>query len=649
MVILPSNSGDEREAWVATQHKAFVRWINTYLEPQQLSPIQNLRTDISNGVRLIQLLEIIGGETLGRYAPNPRLRVQKAENLNIALDFIKHRGIQLYNIGAEDVIDGNLKLILGLIWMLILRFTIAEISAEGLSAKEGLLLWCQRKTAGYPRVKVQNFTTSWTDGLAFCALLDKHRPDLIDYNQLDLNDHKTNMKLAFKIASEEIGIPQIIDVEDICDVKKPDERSIMTYVAYWFHAFSALDKIETAGRRLERFCETASSALSMQSGFEKRMKLLLESISNKIESWNSSIFSGDYKDARFQYISFQTYKTSTKREWITEKSELNFLLGIIRTKLATYGLKEYTPPPELSLENLDNQWRILLQQEGLRSHSINEKITLIKEELKEKFAEKANYLASEVNELSMKISQLDGELETQLLGITQLNEQLKPLDKELQQLKELKDREIEANIEENDHTVFSYEELEYEMGLVKNSVVKKLSFIENQIVARSMNNLSPIQLEEFESIFRYFDKSQQNCLHPTEFSGALASLGIVYSEDEMDELFSIASNGNPTINFEQFINFMVDVTEDQQSSQQVLQSFIEIANGKPYVTELDLQNSLISPQTIQKLEESMPVHETGEGYDFLGFMSDLAGLTLDDVDDELYWNEGDEKVDNNKK
>lgn len=76
-----------------------------------------------------------------------------------------------------DIVDGNLKLILGLIWTLILRFTIQDIkyiflgygidrSEEGLSAKEGLLLWCQRKTAGYKGVHVENFTTRFTQSLS---------------------------------------------------------------------------------------------------------------------------------------------------------------------------------------------------------------------------------------------------------------------------------------------------------------------------------------------------------------------------------------------------------------------------------------------------------------------------------------------------
>ncbi|KAG4301508.1 hypothetical protein PCK1_002221 [Pneumocystis canis] len=146
-------------SWQEVQHKTFTKWLNTKLSSNELAPAVSLKTDLSDGIRLINLLEIIGDETLGKYNKNPRLRIQKAENVNKALDYIKSRGIPLTNIGAEDIIDGNLKLILGLLWTLILRFTIADINEEGYTAKEGLLLWCQRQTAGYSNVNICDFTT----------------------------------------------------------------------------------------------------------------------------------------------------------------------------------------------------------------------------------------------------------------------------------------------------------------------------------------------------------------------------------------------------------------------------------------------------------------------------------------------------------
>lgn len=133
-------------------------------------PQEDYILTVISQIILIHLLESLGNESLGRYAARPKLRVQRFENVNLALDYIKSKGIQMTNIGAEDVVDGNRKIILGLVWTLILRFTISDISQEGMSAKEGLLLWCQRKTACYDDVDVRDFSTSWNDGLALYVL-----------------------------------------------------------------------------------------------------------------------------------------------------------------------------------------------------------------------------------------------------------------------------------------------------------------------------------------------------------------------------------------------------------------------------------------------------------------------------------------------
>ncbi|VDN24752.1 unnamed protein product [Gongylonema pulchrum] len=102
---------------------------------------------------------------------------------------------------------------LGLIWTIILRFAIQDINVEELSARDGLLLWCQRKTAPYNNVNVQNFHTSWKDGLAFCALIHRHRPELIDYSTLHKGDPLHNLNLAFDVAEKYLDIPRMLDPE----------------------------------------------------------------------------------------------------------------------------------------------------------------------------------------------------------------------------------------------------------------------------------------------------------------------------------------------------------------------------------------------------------------------------------------------------
>ncbi|OAQ89200.1 alpha-actinin, sarcomeric (f-actin cross linking protein) [Purpureocillium lilacinum] len=620
----------EQQRWITVQQKTFTKWLNTKIDARDLE-VKDLVSDLSDGVILIHLLECLSNESLGRYASKPKLRVQKFENANLALDFIKSRGIQMTNIGAEDVVDGNRKIVLGLIWTLILRFTISDINEEGMSAKEGLLLWCQRKTACYDEVEVRDFSGSWNDGLAFCALLDIHRPDLIDFDALDKSDHRGNMQLAFDIAHEEIGIPKLLDVEDVCDVPKPDERSLMTYIAYWFHAFSQMEKVENAGRRVEKFVNNMQGAWEMQSAYERRMRQLLKTLSNQVEQWQGAKFEGTYADAKAQATEFAAYKRGLKREWVAEKSDLATLLGNIKTKLGTYRLRPYEPPAELRLEVLEQAWATLAKAEMTRAQLINETIRDIKNALRKSFADKVNDFAMALNTMQLAISGLDGDVEDQLHHVRKLSDNLAPLDRYLETIAAVDAKCAEANIEENDFTTYTYDELSYELSLVKSSVQKKLSFLENQMVARNMTNLTPIQLEEFESVFRHFDRDDTNSLQELEFSAALASLGLVFSEDEMHDYFVETSNGRDYVTFEQFIRFMVDVTEDQNTAEQVFQSFREVADGKPYVTEMDLRHSLVPDEVIDQLVEMMPPHKgpdmSGDRgqpqYDYISFMEKL--------------------------
>ncbi|KAI1393898.1 calponin homology domain-containing protein [Hypoxylon trugodes] len=616
--------------WINVQQKTFTKWMNTKILPRGVV-VKDLVTDLSDAVLLIHLLECLSNESLGRYAAKPKLRVQKFENANTALNFIKSRGIQMTNIGAEDVVDGNRKIILGLIWTLILRFTISDINEEGMTAKEGLLLWCQRKTACYDEVDVRDFSTSWNDGLAFCALLDIHRPDLIDYDALDKSDHRGNMQLAFEIAHKEIGIPDLLDVEDVCDVAKPDERSLMTYIAYWFHAFSQMEKVENAGRRVEKFVNNMQGAWEMQSAYERRMAELLKQIREQVEQWQQATFEGTYVDAKKQAAEFASYKRGKKRDWVAEKSDLATLLGNIKTKLGTYRLRAYEPPPELSLETMDKEWARLTEAEMMRAQLINETIRDIKNALRKSFADKANDFALALNTMQIAISGLEGDVEDQLLHVRRLSDNLPPLDAYLEKIAAVDAKCQEANIEENDFTTYTYDELLYELGLVKSSVQKKLAFLENQMVARSMTNLTPIQLEEFESVFRHFDRDDTNSLSELEFSAALASLGLVFSEDEMHDYFVDTSRGRDRVTFEQFIRFMVDVTEDQNTAEQVFQSFREVADGKPYVTEMDLRHSLVPDEVIEKLCEIVPPHHGPDmaqdrgvpQFDYISFMEKM--------------------------
>lgn len=104
------------------------------------------------------------------------------------------------------------------------------------SKKAMLLRWCQRETLEYENVRIQNFDTSFSDGLAFCALIHHFVPDKVPYNTLNAKNRQHNFTLAFKVA-EEAGIPALLDVEDMVDLPIPDWMSVMTYVSFIYNKF----------------------------------------------------------------------------------------------------------------------------------------------------------------------------------------------------------------------------------------------------------------------------------------------------------------------------------------------------------------------------------------------------------------------------
>lgn len=117
------------------------------------------------------------------------------------------------------------------------REALAHLARQyGGSKRNALLKWCQQRTFTYSGVDITNFSTSWNDGLAFCALLHSYLPDKIHYATLDSEDKRRNFSLAYT-AAESVGIPSLLDVNEMVAMERPDWQAVMTYVTTIYKHF----------------------------------------------------------------------------------------------------------------------------------------------------------------------------------------------------------------------------------------------------------------------------------------------------------------------------------------------------------------------------------------------------------------------------
>ncbi|KAL1246261.1 Spectrin beta chain [Trichinella spiralis] len=375
---------DEREN---VQKKTFTKWVNSHLERAQCR-IQDLYTDLRDGKMLIKLLEILSGERL----PKPtkgKMRIHCLENVDKALQFLRLQHVHLENMGSHDIVDGNPRLSLGLIWTIILRFQIQGIelfdteSQETRSAREALLLWCQMKTAGYPNVNVRNFTTSWRDGLAFNALIHKHRPDLISFEKLQRSNALHNLKNAFEVAENQLGITSLLDAEDV-NVEMPDEKSIITYLVSYYHYFNKLRQETIQGRRIGKVVSELMENDVMIEEYERLSSDLLQWIKKTIEKLNDRVFVNSLVGVQKQLTTFNNYRTEEKPPKFVSKGNLEVLLFTLQSRMRANNQKPYLPREGRMISDINKAWENLEKAEHERELALKEE--LIRQEKLEQLA-----------------------------------------------------------------------------------------------------------------------------------------------------------------------------------------------------------------------------------------------------------------------
>ncbi|KPU80239.1 uncharacterized protein Dana_GF16554, isoform E [Drosophila ananassae] len=225
---------DERQH---IQKKTFTKWINSHLIDTQCTPVKDLFLDLRDGHRLLALLSALTQKQLK--PEKGRMRVHHINNLNKVLQVIQEHGVKLVNISSDDIVGGNAKLTLGLIWLIALEFNgqhlVKSHSSNGV--EKSLLAWARQYTEPHG-LQLSDFSSSWADGRAFIMILDAHIEELNLHSALQQHALK-RLHLAFDLAHRHFKIEKLLDAEDV-HTHKPDNKSIQMYVMCLYHAMESM-------------------------------------------------------------------------------------------------------------------------------------------------------------------------------------------------------------------------------------------------------------------------------------------------------------------------------------------------------------------------------------------------------------------------
>uniref|UniRef100_A0A667HXW8 Plectin n=1 Tax=Lynx canadensis TaxID=61383 RepID=A0A667HXW8_LYNCA len=333
---------DERDR---VQKKTFTKWVNKHLIKAQRH-ISDLYEDLRDGHNLISLLEVLSGDSLPR--EKGRMRFHKLQNVQIALDYLRHRQVKLVNIRNDDIADGNPKLTLGLIWTIILHFQISDIQVSGqsedMTAKEKLLLWSQRMVEGYQGLRCDNFTSSWRDGRLFNAIIHRHKPMLIDMNKVYRQTNLENLDQAFSVAERDLGVTRLLDPEDV-DVPQPDEKSIITYVSSLYDAMPRVPDVQDGVK--------ANELQLRWQEYQELVLLLLQWVRHHTAAFEERRFPSSFEEIEILWCQFLKFKET---ELPAKEADKNRSKGIYQFLEGAVQAGQLKVPPGYHPLDVEKEW-----------------------------------------------------------------------------------------------------------------------------------------------------------------------------------------------------------------------------------------------------------------------------------------------------
>jgi len=270
----------------------------------------------------------------------------------------------------------------------------------------------------------------------------------------------------------------------------------------------------------------------------------------------------------------------------------------------------------VTIEELNEKWNAVKSLSVERKEALNHELGLqkTKDTAAKNFAEKAKNFNQWVHSQKEQLSSSKGDLEHQLEAIHPMRTAFGAKKKDLEELETLSKQFESAGVKRNPYTDLTLRSLHSEYDQLGAAMAKQETLLNNEILSKKNADVSPEQLNEFNEVFKHFDKNKDGTLARLEIKACLQALGDEPSESELDGIMNTWDPQHTGVSFQAFTNMMISRNKDTDSKDEMLIAFKDIANDKDFVTEEDLRKVMTS-ERVKFLLEKMPKYPNG-GYDY---------------------------------
>ncbi|KAJ9468237.1 Alpha-actinin-like protein 1 [Diplonema papillatum] len=602
------------------QRRSFTKWINKQLRKGDYEEqVVDLSEDLKTGIIMMKVLAATCGMEIPPHNKKCK-EVHRVSNQGVVLDMFEKAKIRLVGIGPQDLSDGRLKAVLGMVWSLIYAQQIGSIQGE-VSGKQGLLLWVKRATAGYDGVEVRDFTKSWASGLALTALIHKHKPNSISFDDAKDLTPLERIETCINVAHSELGIDPLIEAPDMEEAI--DDKATMTYISEFFAAFSKVMDSEVAKRRVTKFFETQKTIDQLSAEYEKKSGNVVRFVDNQVPNLEEEIQVKGLlkcKDLLDEANEFRTGPLARKR---IMKEGLESTLASLQATLSLAHRPAYTP--KHALDEVEEKWKTLEDAAENYIRECRQRYVQAKERQSKKYKELTDGLNERIQEIYSELGELKGENPKKLLKLVAVyKEAAEELEDDLAQGLRLNDQLEAAQINVDDivglkHTI---DDLERSHSELVKAITRHEELLVRQIEASKSGTVSEQKMKEIQETFKLFDSNKSESLSLDDFANAVKGLGRNLSDKETAALFkSACKSAGDEMQFDEFVEVMANFEKDADTPDEILQSIASLQKGNGLSLN-DLIEAL-GEDTAAYFAEKIP--EKDGKYDFKAYLEQVYG------------------------